>query len=68
MVIVVIFTAMFTTSLVMYAMNGQSLDEKIVGINRYSTDRLWLETENTVPVGNLMALMNIVRLIRNFYL
>lgn len=41
---------MFTSQLTMYALNGQSLNEKVIAINKYSTDRIWLDTENAVPV------------------
>lgn len=53
LVIVVIFIAMFTTSLTIYAINGESLNEKIIGINKYSTDIVWIKTENAVAVGEL---------------
>ena len=52
LVIVVIFIAMFSTSLTMYAMNGESLDDKVIGINKYSSDIIWLKTENSKAVGN----------------
>ena len=42
---------MFTSSLTMYAMNGQSLIDKAIGINKYSTDRIWIDTENAIAVG-----------------
>ncbi len=51
LVIVVIFIAMFTTSLTIYGMNGESLNGKIIGINKYSSDIVWIKTENSVAVG-----------------
>lgn len=41
---------MFNTALTVYALNGQSLNEKIIGLNKFSTDRLWLDNENAVVV------------------
>ena len=43
---------MFTTSLTVYAINGQSLSEKVIGFNKYSIDRPWLDLENANAVGN----------------
>ena len=54
LVIVVIFIAMFTTSLTIYAINGESLNGKIIGINKYSTDIVWIKTENSVAVGEFI--------------
>jgi hypothetical protein len=45
---------MFTTSLTIYAINGESLNGKIIGINKYSTDIVWIKTENAVAVGELI--------------
>jgi hypothetical protein len=56
LVIIIIFVAMFTTSLTIYGLNGQSLNSRTVGIIKYSSDRLWLDTENAVVVGNLPVL------------
>lgn len=41
---------MFTTSLTLYAINGQSLNKKLVGLPKYSSDRLWLDIENAMAV------------------
>lgn len=53
---------MFTTAMTIYAMNGQSLSEKVIGFNKYSVDRPWLDLENANAVGNgtyyLIALKN----------
>ena len=51
LVIVVIFISMFTSSMTIYAINGQSLQQKMIGLNRYSSDRVWLELENAIAVG-----------------
>jgi hypothetical protein len=51
LVVVVIFSAMFTSSLTIYALNGQSLQQKLVGVSRHSSDRLWLDMENAIAVG-----------------
>ena len=60
LVIVVIFIAMFTSSLTIYAMHGESLMEKIIGINKYSTDKVWLETENSVAVGKKINIKTVL--------
>jgi hypothetical protein len=42
---------MFSVSLTVYALKGQSLTKKIVGINKHSmSDRIWLELENSIPI------------------
>ncbi len=42
---------MFTTALTIYAINGQSLSQKVIGFNKYSVDRPWLDLENANAVG-----------------
>ena len=47
----VIFVGMFSVSLTVYALNGESLSRKIIGINKHAVnDRLWLELENSIPI------------------
>jgi hypothetical protein len=52
LVIIIIFVGMFTTAMTVYAINGQSLSEKVIGFNKYSVDRPWLDLENANSVGN----------------
>jgi hypothetical protein len=54
LVIVVIFIGAFTSSLSVYALNGEPLTERRVGFYKYSKDRLWVEAENAIPVGKNM--------------
>lgn len=50
-VLICIFIAMFSTSLTMYALNGQSLSKKLIGIHKYAQqDKLWLEYENAIVI------------------
>ena len=58
LVIVVIFVAMFTSALTIYGMHGESLLDKIIGINKFSTDKFWIESENSVAVGKNSLLVN----------
>ncbi len=53
LIIVIIFIASFTTSLSVYALNGEPLVKRSIGFYKYSKDRLWVDTENAVPVGKL---------------
>lgn len=50
MVLVVVFVSMFTTQLTIYGLSGQSLNEKLIGINKFSTDRFWIDQENAYSV------------------
>lgn len=52
LVIIIIFIAMFTTSLTIYAIEGQTLESKAIGVNKFSSDRTWIDLENANPVGN----------------
>ncbi|CAF0992383.1 unnamed protein product [Brachionus calyciflorus] len=50
LIIIVVFVSMFTSQLTIYGLNGQSLNEKLVGLTKYSTDRNWLDQENAYNV------------------
>ena len=51
LLILIIFIGMFTSSFTLYALNGESLANKNVGINKYSTDKYWLQLENAIIAG-----------------
>lgn len=54
--IVIVFIATFTTAMTTYALNGQSLSKKLIGIQKFSYDSVWLELENAIPVGELIII------------
>lgn len=50
MIIFVVFISMFTSQITIYGINGQSLNEKLIGLNKYSLDRTWIDQENAYSV------------------
>ncbi|RNA05706.1 hypothetical protein BpHYR1_007283 [Brachionus plicatilis] len=50
MIIVVVFISMFTSQLTLYGISGQPLSEKLIGLNKFSLDRAWIDQENAYSV------------------
>ena len=50
-VLIIIYIGMFSVSLTVYALNGQNLNKKIIGVNKHAfDDRIWLEFENAIAI------------------
>ena len=58
LILLVIFIGIFTASILVFALNGRSLNGKVVGIIKNSPDKILLELDNSIAVGKKTIFKN----------
>ncbi len=61
--IAVICVGLLAAGLTVYALNGRSLSEKVVGVDRHSSDKVWLKTENANIQGEVRSTLAVLLLL-----
>ena len=54
LLIMVVLTSVFTTSFTIHGLKGDPVNNKLVGINRHSSDKTWLKLENAFIYGEYL--------------